>query len=280
VIILGFLDLVSLFQNFDDNFVRLWNTSSQTPALPFSPDTASISAAQLEALQTVLAMSIPDVSQRTEIQQADLLISRQWLKTMVWQLCVTKGLLTSASSEESMRFDYPVTIARDVVTVSKALRREAFEPHGPGILEKIFDIGCSLADVLQLHSASSRTLAVSMRVGPRDYLMEMLHILSTVLGGSSRYLSMLAQKAEECLHATPRPALESNNGKVIELDDEEVSNQNDTMDLGSYDIALSTEDAAFEFGSLSDVSIAWLESMSEESFATDDSRDGLLYQQG
>ncbi len=130
----GFLDLVSLFQHFDDNFVRLWNYSSQTPALPFSDDISPVSSTQLENLQSVLELSIPEVFKSSEIQQADLLISRQWLKTMVWQLCVTKGLLSSSSKDESMSFHYPVSIARDVVVVSKSLSKEAFEPHGVGIV--------------------------------------------------------------------------------------------------------------------------------------------------
>lgn len=130
----GFLDLVSLFQHFDDDFVRLWNVSSKTPAFPFSDDTSPVSSSQLGSLQEVLDMAIPEVSKRNEIQQADLLISRQWLKTMVWQLCVTKGLLSSSSSNESMSFHYPISIARDVVLVSRSLSKEAFEPHGVGIV--------------------------------------------------------------------------------------------------------------------------------------------------
>jgi hypothetical protein len=130
----GFLDLVSLFQHFDDDFVRLWNVSSKTPAFTFSDDVSPVSSSQLGGLQKVLDLSIPEVSKRNEVQQADLLISRQWLKTMVWQLCVTKGLLSSSSRNESMSFHYPVSIARDVVMVSKALNKEAFEPHGVGIV--------------------------------------------------------------------------------------------------------------------------------------------------
>ena len=93
-----------------------------------------MSSSQLKGLQEVLDQSIPEVSKRNEVQQADLLISRQWLKTMVWQLCVTKGLLSSSSSNESMSFHYPVSIARDVVLVNRSLKREAFEPHGVGIV--------------------------------------------------------------------------------------------------------------------------------------------------
>jgi len=125
--------LVSLFQHFDDDFVHLWNVSSTTPAFPFSVEVSPVSS-QLGNLQEVLDLSIPEVSKRNQVQQADLLISRQWLKTMVWQLCVTKGLLSSSTSNESMSFHYPVSIARDVVVVGKALNKEAFEPHGVGIV--------------------------------------------------------------------------------------------------------------------------------------------------
>lgn len=134
-IISGFFDLISLFQSIDDNFVSLWNVSTQPHSAPFSSEeAANVSARQLSALQEMLAQSIPDVKKRTEVQQADLLISRQWLKTMVWQLCVTKGLLSSSSNDESMSFHYPVPIARDLVKVSTSLKRESFEPHGQGIV--------------------------------------------------------------------------------------------------------------------------------------------------
>jgi hypothetical protein len=184
----GFLDLVSLFQNFDDTFLSLWNLSTAH---------STISPQRLIHLQNILGLALPEVSRRTEIQQADLLVTRQWLKTMVWQLCVTKGLLSSATTNECMSFHYPIVIARDVAVVSSLLPPKAFEANGVGILEKVFDIGCSLADVLLLHANS---IPVPGReIGPRDYLMELVKILGTVLGGSSKYLGLLAVKADECL---------------------------------------------------------------------------------
>jgi len=182
-IISGFLDLVSLFQNFDDNFVSLWNVSSRTASLPYStPEAISASANQLSALQAILATSIPDVGKRTEVQQADLLISRQWLKTMVWQLCVTKGLLSSSSREESMSLDFPVTIARDVVSASRILGREAFEPHGPGIVSFIEEGQLTRLTGYSLKRYS--TLAAPWRMFSSStpiHLMSMFPISSLVL---------------------------------------------------------------------------------------------------
>jgi hypothetical protein len=104
-----------------------------------------------------------------------------------------------------MSFHYPVIIARDVIVVSRLLPPKAFEAHGVGILEKVFDIGCSLADVLLLH-ASSRPVS-GLEIGPRDYLMELVRILGTLLGGSSKYLRLLAAKADECFQVRIRKGL-------------------------------------------------------------------------
>jgi hypothetical protein len=108
-----------------------------------------------------------------------------------------------------------------------------------------------------------------MEVGPRDYLMEMLRILSTVLGGSAKYLPMLASKVDECLHVGLRGTIESSSSKIIDLEEEEDSyvekmeplSEIDSLDTTPYDGL-----GGFDFGTLSEASMAWLGSMSDESF--------------
>lgn len=144
---------------------------------------------------------------------------------MVWQLCVTKGLLSSSSANESMSFQYPVTIARDVVLISRRLSPEAFEANGVvGILEKVFDIGCSLSDVLLLHPTSRHVS--SLEIGPRDYLIELVKILGTCFGGNSKYLKLMVAKADECLHVRVRGGLSESEGsnmveEIVDRIDEE-----------------------------------------------------------
>jgi hypothetical protein len=199
----------------------------------------------LIGLQDILKFSLPDVSDRTEIQQADLLISRQWLKTMVWQLCVSKGLLSSSSINESMSFRYPVTIARDVVLISRLLPPKAFEANGVGILEKVFDIGWSLADVLLLYPSSMQISG--LEISPKDCLVELVRILNTVYSGSSKYLRLLAARADECLQIRVGGSLsqsESSNDihRVQEIDDEDFGQEgNKAMFYGS-NAALKLQD--------------------------------------
>lgn len=99
--------------------------------------------------------------------------------------------------------------------------------------------------------------------------MEMLRILSTVLGGSAKYLPMLASKVDEGLHVGLRGTLESSNSKIIDLEEEEDSYAEgmeplsaiDNLDITAYDGT-----GMFDFGRLSEASMAWLGSMSDESF--------------
>ena len=217
-ILSGFLDLLSLFQNFDDTFLTLWN---------FSSENSMISPESLIRLQNVLKFALLDISDRTEMQQADLLVSREWLKMMVWQLCVTRRLLSSSTTNESMSFQYPFTLARNVVLVSQFLPAEAFEANGVGILEKVFDIGWSVADILSLQH--SRMQVSSFEIGPRDYLMGLLNMLGTCFGGNSKFLGLLAAKAEECLQVNIKRSLSENetSNKVVvieEINDDEENN--------------------------------------------------------
>jgi hypothetical protein len=140
-ILLGFNDLISLFRPFDSNFITNWN--QLTPST--STDSASLSH-----LQCLLKYSLPNLSDYSQVQQADLLISRQWLKTVVWKLCASKRVLSTTSSDNVMSLYYPATIARDIVLISQLVPTQAFEANGIGILEKVFDVGCSLADLMSL----------------------------------------------------------------------------------------------------------------------------------
>ncbi|KAK0127519.1 hypothetical protein ONS96_007053 [Cadophora gregata f. sp. sojae] len=210
-ILSGFLDLVSLFQHFDESFMTLWNMSG-----------SDSSPQALIQLQEILKTAIPDGSDRTEIQQADLRVSRQWLRTLVWQLCVSKGFLSSKSSDESMSFQYPISIARDVVQVARSLPVKAFEANGVGLLEKVFDIGCSLSDVLLLNPDVINSS--SMEFGPRDYLMEMVRLLGTTPGGE-KYMRMLNLKTDGVMQLRLRGSLSDSEAsdRVEEVfDDEEV----------------------------------------------------------
>ncbi|RYO99696.1 hypothetical protein DL763_001304 [Monosporascus cannonballus] len=157
----GFVKLVRSYMPLDESFVNAWNDGSDP----------GVSATTYLHLQEILAqpldffrkprrrhsvalaaISIQDdeagETEPTAIQKADLLMTQQWLRLIVWQSSFRQGLLSTAASNESMTFSFPLSIARDTVRALQSLPSHAIEVHGMGIFEKIFEVGTWCVNVL------------------------------------------------------------------------------------------------------------------------------------
>lgn len=88
------------------------------------------------------------VSEPTAIQKADLLITQQWLRLIVWESSRKRRLLSWNSPHESMNYAFPLEIARATANMLQSLPSSAVEVHGMGIFEKIFQIGKCAMGVL------------------------------------------------------------------------------------------------------------------------------------
>ena len=122
----GFLHLVNLFKPFDDTFVGLWNKAKNGCTTQY-----------LAQLQQQLSDALPTYLQSTESQAVDLRCSQQWLRTMVWQLSISHGFLSSAAAENAMSFKFPIEISRDLVTSAGQFSQQAMEVHGIGLVGHI-----------------------------------------------------------------------------------------------------------------------------------------------
>ncbi|KAL7266087.1 hypothetical protein RUND412_011381 [Rhizina undulata] len=205
-ILLNFVTLAKLFQTFDDQFIALWNSGPNTPAISHDGSTDGLSDDWLSGLHRQLGSSFPEglVTDIIPIQKADILVSQQWLHLIVWQLSVAKGCLSSGEGkEEALRFQFPIKLARSVVAITSRVSLEALEAHGIGMQEKLFDIACSLSDVIKFVPTSAP--ASSFTIGPRDYLQEFVSLLSSLRCGQSRYLQALVTKTQDILQVnSPR----------------------------------------------------------------------------
>lgn len=96
-------------------------------------------------------------SEPTAIQKADLLITQQWLRLIVWQSSFRQTLLSWTAPHESMHFAFPLAIARSTANVLQSLPSSAVEVHGMGIFEKIFEISTWCMNVLGAIDRASAT---------------------------------------------------------------------------------------------------------------------------
>lgn len=218
----GFIHLVNLFKPFDDTFVGLWNKAR-----------VGCSTEWLARLQNQLSDALPAYLHCTESQAVDLRTSQQWLRTMVWQLSISHGYLSSAAQESAMSFKYPIEISRDLIAQSSGFSQGSMEIHGIGLVEKLFDVACTLTDVMSCVPFEQHTF----EYGPRDYLNQFLSLISTLRGGQQRYLPLLLSKINDTLPSMPMPGYNMvsvpGRGRIDEIYDSSNPNSSDSTPFGS-----------------------------------------------
>ncbi|KAK6371220.1 hypothetical protein LTS17_008951 [Exophiala oligosperma] len=115
--------IIQRFCMLDDTFIANWikKGNPSAPECDAGTDWSWIEAkqAQLSAEMDLHAHPSPIL---TEMQQVDIIITSYWVRTLLWQIALS-SLLTLIS-------------------------RDSIEVHGAGILQKIFDITSTIADIL------------------------------------------------------------------------------------------------------------------------------------
>lgn len=123
----GFLHMVKLYRPFDDSFVGLWNKAK-----------TGCTTEWLAQVQQQLSDALPVYLQGTESQAVDVKVSQKWLRTLVWQLSMSHGYLSSAAADKAMSFQFPIEISRDLVAVTAQFSQQAMEVHGIGLVSSSY----------------------------------------------------------------------------------------------------------------------------------------------
>ncbi|KAL2865279.1 uncharacterized protein BJX67DRAFT_383020 [Aspergillus lucknowensis] len=189
----GFRCLADLYRPFDQSFLSRWNGTE-----------TSFSRESLIQLEEHLQQAVPTDLELPDILLADLRVSQQWLRTMIWQLATTAGFLSSTPSHPCLDLRYPLQIARDLSLATWKLSRESMATHGVGLVEKIFEITCTLADVMACLSPA-RIRSSGFDVGPQDYLKHLCTLIHGLHGGDTKFLPLLLAKVSQTLPSMLAP---------------------------------------------------------------------------
>lgn len=93
-----------------------------------------------------------EVLQLPLLQQADLIITRHWLRTLTWQMALSNTLLSSTTQSVLLSLSFPIRLSNQLHQFLRHMPRDLVGIHGSGILEKLFEITNTITDVL-LHLA-------------------------------------------------------------------------------------------------------------------------------
>lgn len=159
---LGFDRLISLFSVMDDTFMSHVRVQHDKGHIAPKMTVAWIESKQAQLDQDERSSAEAEQSMRennreslSELQLADLFITRLWLRTLVWQLALSQGLLRSIPTQDShegfsMHFPAQRLSSELRSLVGRIDRVESIGIHGSGILQKLFEITSTVADVLAL----------------------------------------------------------------------------------------------------------------------------------
>ncbi|KAJ6177933.1 hypothetical protein N7519_008394 [Penicillium mononematosum] len=84
------------------------------------------------------------------------------------------------------------------------LSRQSMETHGIGLIEKIFEVACTLIDVMACLSAAGLRSS-GFKLGPQDYLKHFFTLIHDLPGGRRRFLPLLLTKIGQTLPSMVDP---------------------------------------------------------------------------
>ncbi|KAK4099093.1 hypothetical protein N658DRAFT_173384 [Parathielavia hyrcaniae] len=163
----GFNCLTRLFLTMDDQMLAHW-TSQTMPGAPaitanwIEAKQAQLDADEAETAEAARELLASGAGALTEEQHVDLFVTRLWLRTLVWQLALSHALLRSAPPRDahqgfSLHFPAQRLSAQLRGLVSRLCNMSSIITHGSGILQKLFEITSTVADVLALPRGPGQT---------------------------------------------------------------------------------------------------------------------------
>ena len=111
----SFMNLASLFANFDKSVIDAW-TSRDTDEAP--------TLERLLQLQSNLKRVHPHKTHTNEVQKADVLVTKHWMRTLVWQVSMQQGFLAGSTGkdDEAMTLSFPLKIAEELLSTYRISR--------------------------------------------------------------------------------------------------------------------------------------------------------------
>ncbi|TKA28126.1 hypothetical protein B0A50_04097 [Salinomyces thailandicus] len=167
----GFVRLVKLFMLLDDVFIDNWLSSRRDGKI--SPDWV---ISKCEDFYHDEEDCDSESQLLTVEQQADLTITRHWLLTLVWRMAMTNGLLGHFESETCLSLLFPVRICDRLRQAVTKVPHEAIEIHGAGIVQKLFELTDTMADVV-LHVPPASMGDSAMRIDSLLFLLRLVFAL-------------------------------------------------------------------------------------------------------
>ncbi|PYH96812.1 transcription regulator of maltose utilization [Aspergillus ellipticus CBS 707.79] len=195
----GFINLIGVFEKLTVNLYD-WVSAGGIDGSSEIPPTSAIQSSLCNAI------SLEGVS---EIQKVDILITQQWLQTVMWKLSMTRATQPGSRDEAVLPFHLPVLVGKAVMGTIGTASQGAVDAHGIGMEQKLFDLGTSVADVARSLGTKTSHRLTEAAVDPRELLWGILTTLSRIRGSQSYLFPSLLERCKGALDFTPPTSMGS-----------------------------------------------------------------------
>ncbi|KAF2740382.1 hypothetical protein EJ04DRAFT_531029 [Polyplosphaeria fusca] len=170
----GFNQIIKLFRLLDADFLQNW-LGSQNPG--------TVASSWIEEKSRELEGNEQDsdgygLAMLTTMQRADLAITREWLRTLVWRLAMSQALLSSRSQRECLSLLFPVRLSKNLRQQVAGMSRADIEVHGSNV-QKLFEITDTIADVL-IHVPAPSLEETGSRVDDFLFILDFVLLFPTL----------------------------------------------------------------------------------------------------
>ncbi|OJJ77807.1 hypothetical protein ASPBRDRAFT_112642 [Aspergillus brasiliensis CBS 101740] len=220
----GLLELGRLFATFDGFSSRRSTNFKNKPVM---------TADSLAEIETVLSMLSFGQGDRPSTRIADYCITKEWMRTIIWQEALSRHLLSSKSCAQLMTFGFPAVVSRDLLMSLQSFTESDLLPLGRDQLLKCFEIANSLADTVLLTPPVSTYSA--FHLGPHDFLHALYQKLLPFLEQDLVLKSILHSKTAEALVKAPARLLSLNYDPwPFDDDEDKIYTTEEHVDLQQY----------------------------------------------
>ncbi|PYH49414.1 Zn(II)2Cys6 transcription factor [Aspergillus saccharolyticus JOP 1030-1] len=203
----AFLKLLNLFRLFEQSRMFDLIEGDHGGRDTISDEVQGVDSRFLRLLQENLQDGSALLDHISDVQKADLCVTRHWMRMILWKFSFKQGLQGSPASQWPNSPSFPVLVAKELLNIVSQLPRTAIEAHGLGMELKLYEIASSLADAVINLAMLPRAPVWDGESRPSSILARLHSILSTFRGGGNKELAELLYKKMADAQSSGGPAL-------------------------------------------------------------------------
>lgn len=160
----GWVQVIKTFLLLEPTFISLW-----------IGDRSQVTVAWVEQKHRELDDELweLEVSMLSDLQQADLVVTRQWMRTLLWQMAMSNCLLSSHASCPSLSLEMPLRLSSQLRQFLTKISQNTIQIHGSSILSKLLEIINTIADVV-LHGPQVTLEETTSRIDDILFLKDVI----------------------------------------------------------------------------------------------------------